>query len=140
MMKNFRTRQNQRSLFLDFRPENGMNSCRKWDGFRRMGEWGEWAKRPNGNRAEARVTGRRVRNVLAPRQRPLHSVGIETSLAVSSAKISKVNKEVFIDVLEVKLTEHHGFYHAFRIGDNIGWPLKQPRIRAEDSSPGAQGR
>jgi hypothetical protein len=48
MMKNFRTRQNQRSLFLDFRPENGMNSCRKWDGFRRMGEWANGASGRNG--------------------------------------------------------------------------------------------
>jgi hypothetical protein len=38
MIKNFRTRQNRCSLFPDFRPENGMNSCRKWDDCGRMGE------------------------------------------------------------------------------------------------------
>jgi hypothetical protein len=36
MMENFRTRQNRRSLFPDFRPRNGMNIRRKWDAFRRM--------------------------------------------------------------------------------------------------------
>jgi hypothetical protein len=57
MVENFRTRQNRCSLFLDFRPENGINVCRKWDGFRRMRRMGETAMGRWGDGAEARVHG-----------------------------------------------------------------------------------
>ncbi len=52
MMKNFRTRQNQHSLFLDFRPENGMNSCRKWDGLWRNGAMGRYGDTAMGRKRE----------------------------------------------------------------------------------------
>jgi hypothetical protein len=54
MIKKFRTRQNRRSLFPDFRPGNGMISCRKWDGFWRMGEWASGASGRNGETAIGR--------------------------------------------------------------------------------------
>jgi len=54
MMKIFWTRQNPSSLSPDFRPENGMNICRKWDGFRRNGEW---AKRRWGGSASGVAAG-----------------------------------------------------------------------------------
>jgi hypothetical protein len=49
-------------------------------------------------------------------------------------------------VLEVKLTEHHGFYHAFRIGDNIGdftiWSrnVDNPYARKDQQALSAQRR
>jgi hypothetical protein len=54
MMENFRTRQNRRSLFPDFRPRNGMNIRRKWDDFRRMVDG---ASRRVGERAKRQWAG-----------------------------------------------------------------------------------
>jgi hypothetical protein len=39
MMKNFLARQNQGTRIAVSRPESGINVCRKWDDFRRKGEW-----------------------------------------------------------------------------------------------------
>jgi hypothetical protein len=38
MMRNFFVRQNQGSWIAVSRPESGINVCRKWDGFRQVGE------------------------------------------------------------------------------------------------------
>ena len=59
MMKIFFVGQNRGSWIAVSRPESGMNACRKWDGFRRVGEMasgrnGEWANRRAGETAKGR--------------------------------------------------------------------------------------
>jgi hypothetical protein len=53
MMKNFFVRQNRGSWIAVSRPESGINVCRKWDGFRGVGEM---ASRRKGESASGRKT------------------------------------------------------------------------------------